>query len=108
MAGVPGMATAGVQVTLTPPATLTALTLVGPGGPDANGPFGQPPKPGPPTSPNSAMVTPWRFPPRSTSSQDSSRSPRLALAAISAVAGSLKTYVAVKVSGPSTPNSRLE
>src|SRR4051794_34094055 len=60
-AGVPAAGAAGVQVSRTPPATFTALTSVGPGGPDCSGPFGQPPKPGPPTSPNSAIVTPCRL-----------------------------------------------
>src|SRR4051812_6823278 len=98
MAGVPGRATAGVQLSLTPPATFTAVTSVGPGGPDCSGPLGQPPMPGPPASPNSAMVRPCRLASASVSSQDSRRSPSPALAAILATAGSSKMYVAGNVS----------
>src|SRR6476659_8211922 len=93
----PGTATAGVQVSFTPPGTLTARTSVGPGGPLCKGPLGQPPKPGPPGSPNSAMVTPCRLPARAPVSKDSSRAPRAASAAIFATAGSSKAYVAGKV-----------
>jgi hypothetical protein len=61
--------------------------------------------PGPPGSPNSAMVRPCRLPSTSVSCQDSSRSPSPALAAIWAVSASSNTQVAVKVS---PENSRLE
>ena len=88
--GCAGTAWAGVQFTFRSPSTLAALTLVGPAGPDCRGPLGQPPIPGPPSSPNSAMVRPCRFPSASSSSHAMARSPE-ALAAISAVAGSLNT-----------------
>src|SRR6476469_11193061 len=95
------MATAGVQLTFTPVplATRAATTLVGPGGPDCSGPFGQPPTPGPPTSPFSAMVMPWRLAAGSVTSQAIARSPSPALAAMVADSTSSKTYVATKVFG---------
>ena len=90
------MATAGVQVSFSPPETTAAVTSVGPGGPACSGPFGHPPKPGPPSSPSSAMVIPCRLPSASVTCQDSSRSPP-PVAAISATAASSNSYVAVKV-----------
>src|SRR5688500_6859088 len=98
MAGVPGMASAGVQFTLRPVDVFAAVMLDGAGGPDCRGPLGQPPIPGPPGSPYSAMVRPWRLASASSSSQAMARSPSPAFAAISALAASSKTYVAVKVS----------
>src|SRR5664279_4649673 len=96
MAGVPGTATAGVQFSLIPPLTTVALTPVGPGGPDVSGPFGQPPIPGPPSSPNSEMVRPCRLASASWTCQAMSRWPP-PVAALAATAGSSNWYVAVKV-----------
>src|SRR6478736_328972 len=107
IAGVPGIAAAGVQLTLMVLMPLglglgtvsAATTLVGAGGPDCSGPFGQPPIPGPPGSPFSAMVMPWRLAAGSVTSQAIARSPRPASAASVADSTSSKTYVATKVFG---------
>jgi hypothetical protein len=52
--------------------------------------------PGPPGSPSSAIVTPWRLPAASVSCHVSSRSPPPPATTL-ATAGSVKTYVAVKL-----------
>src|SRR5688500_9141107 len=90
------MASAGVQFSLRPPDTLAAVIPDGAGGPDCRGPLGQPPMPGPPGSPYSEMVRPWRLSSASATCQAMDRAPA-AFAASSAAAGSSKTYVAVKV-----------
>src|SRR4029078_841129 len=102
-------ATAGVQLTLTPVpfATRAATTLVGPGGPDCSGPLGQPPIPGPPGSPFSAMVMPWRLAAGSVNSHAIARSPSPALAAVVADSRSSKMYVATKLSWARS-SSRLD
>jgi hypothetical protein len=60
------------------------------GAPTWVGPAGQPPKPGPPTSPASAIVTPCRLAAASVCCHDSRRSPP-PFFAICATAGSVKT-----------------
>src|SRR3954447_26848983 len=70
------------------------------------GPRGQPPMPGPPPSPYSAMVSCWRLASASSNCQAMARSPRLALAAVLAAASWSKTYVALNVVG--VGNSRFE
>ena len=72
----------------------TTDAVPGSGATASAGPAGHPPIPGPPSSPSSAMVRPWRLPSASSSSQDIMRSPP-PLAAIAAVAGVSNTYVAV-------------
>src|SRR6185436_15354075 len=61
------------------------------------GPAGQPPKPGPPASPNSAMVRPWRLPSASWTCQFIALSPRSAAAATLAASRVSNWYVARKV-----------
>src|SRR5215218_6363837 len=60
------------------------------------GPAGQPPMPGPPASPSSAMVRPCRFASASSSCQAMARAPPPS-AAILATSALSKWYVAVKV-----------
>src|SRR5690349_19375136 len=107
------MSVAGVQFTWidVPDVERTAEYVPGVGLLSA-GPAGQPPMPGPPASPYSAMVSCCRLASASWTCHDIARSPRLALAAIFAVAMSSavgwvfgsrsasKRYVATKVTSP--------
>src|SRR3954449_12184480 len=108
-----GMSVAGVQLTwIDVPDVERAAENVPGVGLLSPGPAGQPPMPGPPASPYSAMVSCCRLASASSTCQAMARSPRLALAAIfavcrssavGAVAGSRSAsnrYVATKVTSP--------
>ena len=58
MGDVPGVTVGFVHVTVVVVPLSVAFTFVGEAGPWATAAAGQPPKPGPPSSPSSWMVTP--------------------------------------------------
>src|SRR4051812_18801837 len=96
-AAAPGIWSVGFQVTDTEVLSTerTMLAEPGCGAPASPGPAGQPPMPGPPPSPYPAMVGPGGLPSAPSTCHDMARSPRSSFDAMSALAASWNTYVAV-------------